>query len=283
MEKRKNKINDAPLTWKIPAYVIMIAFTIITIFPIIWLLYSSFKPHAEILASPLSLPSKPTISNYVNAWEIGNMGISIFNSIFYTSIATVCTLILAMAAAFGLTKFPYKSNGFFYGAFTGGLLITVHAVIVPLFLMESRIGIIDTRIGVILPYIAFDLPMSVLIAYSYVKSIPDALIEASLIDGANYFQIFFKIIFPCSKPVAATMVILSFLRHWNEFMFVFILTTGNDKRSLPVALNNFAGRLNVEYGMQFAALVISIIPMIIFYLIFHQQLIKGFGEGALKE
>lgn len=283
MKKNINKIKQTPISWKTSAYVIMITFTILTVFPLIWLLYSSFKPHADILTFPLSFPKRPTIINYINAWNLGHMGISILNSIFYTVTATACTLVLAMAAAFGLTKFPYKSGGFIYGAFTAGLLITVHSVIVPLFLMESKIGIIDTRIGVILPYIAFDLPMSVLIAYSYIKGIPNALIEAALIDGAGYFKIFFRIIFPCAKPVAATMVILSFLRHWNEFMFVFILTTGNEKRSIPVALNNFAGRLNVEYGMQFAALVISIIPMIIFYMVFHRQLIKGFGEGALKE
>lgn len=280
---RDYKIKQIPRRWKTIAYILMITFTILTVFPLLWLFYSSFKPHSEILTSPLALPKNPTVMNYVNAWKMGNLGVAVFNSIFYTGVATVATLFLAMAAAFGLTKFPYKSKNFIYGAFTLGLLIAVQAVIVPLFIMESKMRIINTRLGVILPYIAFDLPMSILIAYSYIRSLPDALIEAATIDGANYFQVFFKIVFPCSVPVAATMVILSFLRHWNEFMFVFILTTGNSKRSLPVALNNFAGRLNVEYGMQFGALVIAIVPMIVFYFIFHNQLIKGFGEGALKE
>jgi raffinose/stachyose/melibiose transport system permease protein len=162
-------------------------------------------------------------------------------------------------------------------------MITVHAVIIPLFLVEVKVGIINRRIGVILPYIAFDLPMSVMIAISYVRSIPDALVEAAEIDGAKYRYVFWKMIVPLSTPVIATMLILSFLRHWNEFLFVFVFTTKAAMKSLPVAITLFAGRNNIEYGLQYASLVIGIIPMIIFYFFFHTQLIKGFGEGALKE
>ena len=279
-----NKNNDyIPVSWKTISYILMIGFTILTIFPLVWLFYSSFKTHGEILNAPLALPKDPTVINYINAWTIGNMDIALVNSVFYTFVSTVLTVFLALSAGFALSKIKSRWSGIIYGALTVGLLFTVQSAIVPLFLMESRLGIINTRLGVIIPYIAFGLPMSTLIAYSYIKSIPDALIESASIDGANYIQIFFSIIIPCSTPVIATMVILSFLRHWNEFIFVFVLTTGNNMRSLPVAIYSFAGRLNSEYGMQFAALVISIIPMIVFYMIFHKQLIKGFGEGALKE
>ena len=279
-----NKNNDyIPVSWKTISYILMISFTVLTIFPLVWLFYSSFKTHGEILNAPLALPKDPTVINYINAWTIGNMDIALLNSIFYTFFSTVLTVFLALSAGFALSKIKSRWSGIIYGALTVGLLFTVQSAIVPLFLMESRLGIINTRLGVIIPYIAFGLPMSTLIAYSYIRSIPDALIESASIDGANYIQIFFSIIIPCSTPVIATMTILSFLRHWNEFIFVFVLTTGNNMRSLPVAIYSFAGRLNSEYGMQFAALVISIIPMIVFYMIFHKQLIKGFGEGALKE
>ncbi len=143
--------------------------------------------------------------------------------------------------------------------------------------------LINTRLGVILPYVAFDLPMSILIALSYVRGIPDAIIESAEIDGAKYRQIFWSLIVPLSAPVAATMAILSFLRHWNEFLFVFIFTTKKALKSLPVAITQFAGRQNIEYGLQYASLVIGIMPMILFYMVFHRQLVKGFGEGALKE
>jgi raffinose/stachyose/melibiose transport system permease protein len=261
----------------------MLIFAVLTLFPLLWLAYSSLKPHAEIIRYPLSLPKAPSLNNYFRAWGMGSLGVSLANSFIYTITATGATLLLALAAGFGITKFPFKFNGFFMGAFALGLMITVHAIIIPLFLVEVKIGIINRRLGVILPYIAFDLPMSVMIAISYLKGIPGAIIESAEIDGAKYGYLFWRIILPLSTPVIATMVILSFLRHWNEFLFVFIFTTKAALKSLPVAITQFAGRQNTEYGLQYASLVIGIFPMILFYCIFHAQLIKGFGEGSLKE
>ncbi|MDR1986151.1 MAG: carbohydrate ABC transporter permease [Treponema sp.] len=276
-------LQRASLSWRVSAYVLMLVFAVLTLFPLIWLAYSSLKPHAEIIRYPLGLPKAPTFNNYIRAWTIGALGISLINSFIYTITATLATLLLALAAAFGITKFPFKFNAFFVGAFALGLMITVHAVIIPLFLAEVSLGIINRRIGVILPYIAFDLPMSVMIAVSYLKGVPGALIESAEIDGAKYGYVFWRMILPLSTPVIATMVILSFLRHWNEFLFVFVFTTKAALKSVPVAIAQFAGRLNIEYGLQYASLVIGIFPMIVFYFFFHAQLIKGFGEGALKE
>jgi raffinose/stachyose/melibiose transport system permease protein len=277
------KLQRSPVSWRLSAYILMLLFTVLTVFPLVWLFYSSLKPHAEIMLHPMALPRSPSLDNYLRAWTMGSLGISLVNSFIYTISATLITLFLALAAAFGITKFGFKSAAFFTGAFALGLMIAVHAVIIPLFILERMLGILNRRIGVILPYIAFDLPMSVMIAISYVRGIPDALIESSQIDGAKYRYVFWQMIVPLSTPVIATMVILSFLRHWNEFLFVFVFTTRAAMKSLPVAITQFAGRQNIEYGLQYASLVIGILPMIIFYFCFHAQLIKGFGEGALKE
>ncbi|MDR1108786.1 MAG: carbohydrate ABC transporter permease [Spirochaetaceae bacterium] len=276
-------LQRAPLSWRVSAYILMLLFAVLTLFPLIWLAYSSLKPHAEIIRYPLALPKAPSFNNYLRAWSMGSLGVSLANSFIYTITATLGTLFLALAAAYGITKFPFKFNAFFVGAFALGLMLTVHAIIIPLFLVEVRLHIVNRRIGVILPYIAFDLPMSVMIAISYLKGIPDALIESAEIDGAKYRYVFWRMILPLSTPVIATMVILSFLRHWNEFLFVFVFTTRAALKSLPVAITQFAGRQNIEYGLQYASLVIGIFPMILFYFFFHAQLIKGFSEGALKE
>ncbi|ADK80525.1 carbohydrate ABC transporter permease [Sediminispirochaeta smaragdinae] len=278
------KLNrDISAGWRLFAYVFLIFFTLITLMPLLWMLYSSFKLQGEIMMYPLSLPKEPTFKNYRDAWSIGHMGIAAINSILYTGIGTFFTVLFSLAAGFALTKFNYASAKWYYAAFTLGLLITVNSVIAPLFIMETRMGLYDTRIGVILPYIAFGLPMAVLLATSYIRGIPDSLIEAAVIDGASYIQIFLKVIIIVSTPVMATITVLTFLRNWNEFILVFILTSGEHMRSLPVSINAFAGRLNVNYGMQFAALVIGTIPMILFYIGAHNMVIKGFGEGALKE
>jgi len=279
----RSELRKAPLAWRASAYVIMVVFAVLTVFPLVWLGYSSLKPNAEIVKHPLALPQAPSFGNYAEAWAKGGLEPALRNSLLYTAVATISTLFLALAAAFGLAKFPFKSAKFFRGAFTLGLMLTVHAVIIPLFLLEVRLGLINTRLGVILPYIAFDLPMSVLIAFSFVRGIPDAILESAEIDGAKYRRIFWGLIVPLSTPVIATMAILSFLRHWNEFLFVFIFTTKLALKSLPVAITQFAGRNNIDYGLQYASLVIGILPMILFYVLFHSQLRKGFGEGALKE
>ncbi len=269
--------------WTVFSYVFLFLFTMITLVPMIWMFYSSFKLNGEILVYPMSLPKAPTLANYRRAFEFGNMFNAFFNSVFYSLTATTATVLLALCAGFALTKFGYRSSKVYSAFFTLGLLITVNSVITPLFIMETSVGLYNTRLGVILPYIAFGLPMAILIAASFIKGIPDALIEAAVIDGAGYQYIFWKIILTLSTPVVATIAVLNFLNNWNEFLLVFTLTSGENMRSLPVTINSFAGRLNQDYGLQFAALVIGTIPMFIFYFIAHNALVQGFGEGAIKE
>jgi len=260
----KNRTSVISTGWTLFAYAFLILFTLITVMPILWMAYSSFKPIRK-------------------AFQYGNIIVAFLNSVFYSAVSTTVTVLLALMAGFALTKFSYKSAKIYFGLFTLGLLITVNSVITPLFIMETTIGLYNTRLGVLLPYIAFGLPMAVLLSSSYIRGVPDALIEAAVIDGAGYVQIFWQIILIVSTPVMATMAILSFLGNWNEFLMVFTLTSGENMRSLPVSINSFAGRLNVDYGLQFAALVIGTIPMFVLYLVAHESVIKGFGDGALKE
>lgn len=278
--KREKKISCFTMMF---SYVFLILFTFITLLPIIWMTYSSFKSMGEIMIYPLSLPKVPTLDNYRKAFEFGHIGISFLNSVIYSVVSTFSTVLLSVAAGFALTKFRFKSDKIFMSLFTLGLLITVNSVITPLFIMETNTGLYNTRLGVILPYIAFGLPMAILISSSFIQGIPDALVEAAVIDGAGYIKIFWKIILVISTPVIATVAVLNFLSNWNEFLLVFTLTSGQNMRSLPVSINSFAGRLNQDYGLQFSALVIGTIPMFIFYFFAHNSLVKGFGEGAIKE
>ena len=265
------------------AYIVMILFTILTIGPLVWLLYSSFKLNPEIMQHPLGLPQHATLANYVRAWELGQMGILFVNSVIYTGVATAATVFLGLSTGYAFAKFHFRITGFFYFFILLGLLITVQSVLAPLFIVETRFRIADTRLGVIIPYVAFGLPVAIYLATSYVAGVPNSLEESAVIDGASYLKIFWSIILPVSRPVVATMTILTFLSNWNEFVLILVLTSRSSLRSLPVGINAFAGVFNVDYGLQFAALVIGTIPMIIFYIFFHERLAQGFAEGALKE
>ena len=276
-------INKSIYSWKAFAYPIMLIFTILSVGPLVWLFYSSFKPHAAIIKDPLGLPGKLYFENYTIAWKQGKLGISSLNSIIYSGVATIITVLLAMSSGYAFAKFGNRFSKIFYALYTLGLLITVHSVIVPLFILETHFGIDDTRMGVIVPYIAFGLPFVVFLATTYVKGIPDALEEAALIDSASYFQIFTHIILPVSQPILATMFIYTFLGNWNEFVLVLTLTSKAAIRSLPVGINSFAGGMSRDYGLQFSSLVIGTLPMVLLYLSFREQLEKGFAAGISKE
>ena len=281
--RSRELVERRNLSWRIFSYVVMLGFTILTVGPLLWLLYSAFKPNAEIVRETLALPRNLYTENFTKAWKLGRLGLYMANSFFYSVSATVVATTLALAAGYGFAKFGYRISGFFYFFFIMGLLITAHSVLVPLFVMETRLGIDDTRLGVLLPYVGFGLPFLIYLATSYIKGIPDSLQEAAVIDGASYFTTFARVIVPVATPVVTTMIIFSFLSNWNEFVFVFVLTSKATLRSLPVGVNAFAGGMARDYGLLFAALVIATAPMIVFYFFFHDQIARGFAAGSLKE
>lgn len=269
--------------WNALAYLVMILFTLLTITPILWMILSSFKPHSEIIRNPLAPPTSLYMQNFVLSWVQGHLGVYFLNSIIYSMISTILTVIFAMGSGYALSKFRYRFSKVIYMLYTLGLLITVHSVIIPLFIMETKLGMANTRLGVIIPYIAFGLPFQVFLATTYVKGIPDAMQESAIIDGANYLQVFFSIILPMAIPIISTMFIYTFLGNWNEFILVQTLTSEISIRSLPVGINSFAGGMSRDYGLQFSALVIGTVPMIIFYLVFRDKIAQGFAAGAVKE
>ncbi len=271
------------IAWRVFSYIFMAIFTFLAVAPLLWLTYSSLKPHPAIVRNIFALPQEFYFTNYIVAWQRGQLGMLISNSVFYSVVATAITVVLALMAGYGLAKFGYRLSGLIYTFFIMGLLVTAHSVLVPLFVMETRMGIADTRFGVLLPYVGFGLPFMIYLATSYIRGIPDALEESARIDGATYLQTFWHVIRPISAPVVATMTIFAFLANWNEFVFVFVLTSRQSLRSLPVGVNAFAGGMSRDYGLLFAALVIATIPMILFYLFFHEQLKRGFAAGAIKE
>lgn len=265
------------------SYALMFVFTALTLLPLVWLAYSSFKSNGEIIRNPLALPHAWTTENYPKAWKLGHIGIYFLNSVFYTAVATSLTVLLSVMTGYAFAKLKFRITVLFYAFMSMGLLISVQAVLVPLYFVWTKVGLYNTRLGLIIPYIAFGLPLAVYLSTSFIKGIPDSLSEAAIIDGASYLGIFARVILPICNPVVTTITILTFLANWNEFVFALMLLSKDSLRSLSVGINSFAGILNTNYGMQFAALVIGLVPMIIFYLFFHRQLMAGFAEGALKD
>ena len=261
---------------------ILFLFAVLSIAPLVWVALSSFKTTQEFQMNRLGLPAVWFFKNYPQAWQIGNMGTLILNSVFYTTVSTLAIILLSMAAAFAFAKIKSKATPFLYGSFVIGILLTIQSIMVPLFLMANTVNLLDTRLGVLIPYTGLGLPIGVYLCTEYIKGIHDSIIESARIDGAGYFQILARIIFPMAKPVISTLAILSVLSVWNEFMMINILVSREALKSLPVGIMKFSSTLSSDYGKQFAALVIGLLPLLLFYLAFRNKITEGVSAGAVK-
>jgi raffinose/stachyose/melibiose transport system permease protein len=284
------------------AYVVMTVFALMTIFPIIWLIINSFKSTPEYRVNMVGLPQTWISVNYPDAWRIGDFGKLIGNSVLYTLVASVGIIFFAILAGFAFAKIRSKATAPIYGSFVIGILLSIQSLMVPLFIEVSQLdrmlgdlfrslGFIgseefrlfyNSRIGVILIYIGSGLPVGIYLATEFIKSVPDALVEAARIDGAGYFWIFRGVILPMSIPIAATMAILNITGLWNEFALINILVSKTELKSLPLGIYRFSGVLSADYGKQFAALVIGMAPMLLFYIAFRKQITKGVAAGAVR-
>jgi len=264
-------------------YAIVILFTVLAIYPIFWVLMSSFKTTQEyMLTSKLALPQQWYFRNYPLTWTAAKFSTLIFNSVFYTSITTISIIFLSFMAGFAFAKLKNKTTPILHGSFIIGILITLQCIMVPLFLLIRTVGLYNTRLGVLIPYIGIGLPIGVYLATEYIKGIPNEVIESARIDGAKYMRIFWSIILPMAAPVATTVAILQVTGTWNEFMLINILVSSDRLKTVPLGINMFSGALATDYGKQFTALVIGMTPMIIFYIIFRKQITKGVSAGAVK-
>ncbi len=263
-------------------YCVFWLFTFLTIYPLFWLVISSLKTSQNFQMDRLGLPKPVFFKNYPMAWRIGHFDVLFLNSIFYTVVSTLAILVLSFLAGFAFAKIRNRVTPVLYGSFVIGILLTLQSIMVPLFLMTNAVALYNTRLGILIPYIGIGLPLGIDLGTEYIKSIPDALIESARIDGAPYLRIFVSIIAPMTKPVAITLSVLSFTGTWNEFMLINILASKESIKSLPVGILKFSGALATDYGKQFAALCIGMIPMLIFYFIFRNQITQGVSAGAVK-
>lgn len=263
-------------------YTILIIFALLAILPILWLIMSSFKTSQEYQLDRLGFPKQLFWQNYRDAWIRGHFGTYIINSVIYTAVTVIAVLVLGMMSGFAFAKIRMKCTKILYGSYIVGILMTLQSIMIPLFIVINQVGLYDTKLGVLIPYIGIGLPMGVYLCTEYIRSIPDALVESARIDGASYFKIFFSIVVPMAKPVATTLAILNISGTWNEFMLINMLTSSSSNKSLPVGIQSFAGSLSTDYGKLFASLVIGLLPMLIFYLVFRKEITKGVAAGAVK-
>ncbi|MGY3717652.1 carbohydrate ABC transporter permease [Sutcliffiella cohnii] len=260
----------------------LMSYAVTILFPIYLVLVNSFKTTKEIFSIPYSLPTSFSFDNYVTAWVTADFGRYFLNSIFVTSTSVILVLIVASMAAYVLARFRFRGNLFLYFLFIAGLMFPLRLAIIPLFILIRDLGLINSHFGLILVYVASGLPFSIFILYPFFKALPDELAQAARVEGANSFQIYYKVMLPLARPALATVAIFNFLSLWNDFFFPFILLRDPHLYTIPVGISRFFGEYSTDWSSLFAGLSLSIIPIVVVFFLLSKQFIEGLTAGAVK-
>ena len=277
------KLHGKELILAILRWILILFFAAYTLFPLIWLVVSSLKTNFEFLAgSPFALPARPQWVNYTNALTVAGLGRMLFNSVFVGLSATVVNIIVASMGAYCISRFRFKGREKIFTLFTAGILVPLNALMVPYFVIITKLGLINTYGGTILLYTAIGIPMSTFLIRGLMDSIPMELEEAAYIDGCGFYARFFHIILPLSRTGIVTAATFEFLTCWNEFVFANLLVSSEKLRTIQVGIRYFTNQFSTDYVSMYAAIVISIVPSIIGYILFQEQIIAGMTSGAVK-
>lgn len=262
-------------------FVILILLAITVLYPLFWMVMSSMKSYNEIYSKVWSLPEKWLISNYSVAWEKGISNYFV-NSIIVTAFTVVGVVVIASLCAYGLSRYKSKGIDIALMLCMAGMMVNPQVCLIPLYVLLQKFGILNTRLALILPYIAYRLPLSVLLIRSYFLDIPKGIEESARIDGCSSFGIYSKIFMPMSKPIIFTTIVLTSYYAWNEFLFSIVFIDSDKLKTIPSGLMTFKDALQTDWGVLLAGMVISTLPMIILLIALQKHLVRGTSEGAIK-
>lgn len=263
-------------------YLFLIFMVVIYLAPVFWIGMTSLKTRPEIYKNPFGWPETLQWGNYKVAWETGKLGIAMLNSLFVCVITLALTMLIGSMAAFAIARMKWKLSGVAMLYILIGMMIPVHCVLIPLFVRFAKLGLSNNLWGLILPYLTFSLPTSVYIMTGFFRSIPNELLESACIDGCSIYKIFFEIALPLSRTGLFVTGLMTFIANWNELLLALVFISDGKKKTLPVALTKFVTPYQTNYDKMFPAIMIAIIPTIIVYTLFSNQIVDGLTTGAVK-
>ena len=266
------------------SHVALIAWVVVICAPLLWVLMSSFKTTSQIFQSPFALPTSLTFENYVSAWTTASIGSYFTNTVIVVGSALVIVMTLGAMCAYVLARYEFRGSQFIYYGMLAGLTFPIFLAVVPLFQTLRGFGLLNTFPGLIITYVAFALPFTVFFLYAFFKTLPQEVAEAAAIDGAGPWRIFFTIMLPMAKPGMASVAIFNFLGLWNQFLLPIALNTNSANYVLSQGMASFASQAgySVNFGALFAAVVITVLPVLVIYIIFQRQLQGSVSPGLLK-
>ncbi|MCI8711360.1 MAG: carbohydrate ABC transporter permease [Ruminococcus sp.] len=277
----RNKKTEAVKT--VLTYVFLTVMVVISVFPIVWMLDSSLKGSSEIYSSPPTFTiHEVTMENYVRVLFDSGIPRAFLNSVIVSVTATLTTLTLGCLAGYGFSRYRFKGRRMLYVGLLYGQMMPAVVLIIPVYLVFSKIGLIDSYFSLILPDVAITVPLATLMLKSFFDGVPVELEDAARIDGASKLGILWKIIIPIAKPGLVSVAIYTFLSTWEEFIFALNLTNSSSIRTLPIAINMFKGEFIIDWGAIMSSGAVISLPVILLFVLCNKAFVKGLSEGGVK-
>ncbi len=262
--------------------VFLILWALTTIFPFVWIFISSFKTSRDIMSNAFSLPTSPTLQNYINAFSKQNILRSYGNSMIISSTVTLFVVLLSAMSSFVMTRYNFKGKKIVSMLFIGSLMFPAFATIIPIFRIAALTNSINTYRSVIIPQIAGNLSFAIIVLSGFMASLPIELEEAAFMEGSGVTRIFFKIILPLSKPSLAAVSIFTFLWSYNDLFLQIVMLRKKEVYPISMLLNEISSQFGTDFGLMAAAVTLVVIPVLVVYIFLQNNIIKGMTAGALK-
>ncbi len=275
-------MNRALERWHPVAQVLLALNALFMLAPLALMVLSAFKTNAELFSDPFALPVTWSLDNVRAVWEGTSFPTYLGNSLLVTGGAVGLILLTGTTASYALARYPFRGNGVLLFLFVAGLTVPLKLAVIPLFLQLDRLGLFDTRTGLVLIYAATGLPSAVFILTGFLRSLPDELEQAARIDGASEARIMLQVMLPLARPALAIAAIQNAVPIWNDFFFPLVFVTTDSRKTLSQGLTVFMGEYNTEWGVLFAGLTLAALPVMILYLLLSRQFIAGMTQGAVK-
>ncbi|MCM1268755.1 MAG: carbohydrate ABC transporter permease [Bacteroidales bacterium] len=263
-------------------YVFLSLLAVVYLLPLLWVIYVSLKDDKTLFVSPWAMPEHLMFENYSFAWTAGRLGVATLNSAIVCVVTLILCLLIGSMAAFAIGRMRWKLSGVMMTYFLTGMMIPVHCILIPVFTRFSKMHLTNSLMGLILPYITLSLPITIFIMTGFFQSLPNELFESACIDGCSIYRSFTHIALPLSRTGLFVTGLMMFVANWNELLLAMVFISDDSKKTLPVSLSKFVGPYNTNYSQMFAAIVIAIIPTIVVYCMFSNQIVDGLTAGAVK-
>lgn len=260
------------------------ALALSVILPLVWVVFTSLKDSPEIFAHPWSPPAAWKIRNYSDAWTEASIGVYFVNSLLITIVTLLILIPTGAMAAYIFAKYPFRGSKLLFGTFLGGLAFPHFLVIVPLYLLINQMGLLDTKLGLVLVYVAYSLAFTVFVLTGFFQALPNELAEAAMLDGCGHGRTFFRIMLPLARPGILVVTVFNAIGLWNEYGFAKVLMSSRENFTLSLGMDNLmmTQQYQANWGALFAGMVILMTPVVALYWMFRDRIYETVVAGAVK-